>query len=61
MIADTFKQQLDQHLAQQEDREMQRNSLVAKAIRKSLLDNIEAIEALEESQRSLKYLEDLLA
>jgi hypothetical protein len=61
MIADTFKQQLDQHLAQQEDCEMQRNSLVAKAIRKSLLDNIEAIEALEESQRSLKYLEDLLA
>ena len=55
-----LEREIDAHMAELEDAEMERNTPTAKAIRKALRENREAIKALEVAQRNLKALEELL-
>jgi hypothetical protein len=60
MIADTFKQQLDQHLAQQEDCEIQQRPLrrVEWLVQQALEDQEAATVSIRAAQRSLEDLMD---
>jgi hypothetical protein len=60
MIADTFKQQLDQHLAQQEDCEIQQRPLrrVEWLVQQALEDQGAATVSIRAAQRSLEDLMD---
>ena len=60
MIDDTFEQQLDEHLAQQEDREIEQRPLrrVERLVQQALEDQEVATVSIREAQRSLEVLID---